>query len=103
MKERFILPEKWYIEGDSHRKDAREAWNSLNVDKGESDNYAFYKGCFYFLDLTGNKEYTTGKLPDDYIEITLDDFLEYVVGIAPNVEVKEDPELNEILIKLLTR
>lgn len=40
---KFKLPKLWYVEGDTDRKDAKDAWNKLNSNLGQSANYAFFK------------------------------------------------------------
>jgi len=102
MKE-FKLPKLWYVEGDIDRKDAKDAWNNLNRDLGQSANYAFFENCFYYIDEYGKKAYIKKDPPSGYTEISCDEFLEYVIGEIPVKPYVQDSEYNAILIKLLSR
>lgn len=56
MSKNFILPEKWYIEGDESREDVKDAWNDLfKGEQRQSISYAFYNLCFYYLNDFGKK------------------------------------------------
>lgn len=97
---KFILPEKWYIEGDESRKDAKDAWNALfKEEPGQSSNWVFYEQCFYYLNNFGKKTYSR-EIPLKYTKITIDEFLVHVIREKPFIQ---NQEYNEILIKLLTR
>jgi len=99
--EKFVLPKKWYVEGDTSRKDAKDAWNKLNHDLRQSGNYAFFSNCFYYIDEYGKKSYQKKDPPIGYTEITCDEFLKYVIHEKPIKPFIQDSEYNELLIKLL--
>lgn len=99
MMKRFILPELWYVEGDTNNIKAKDAWNDLYKDLGQSYKFAFFENCFYYLNTSNIKSHTKKQPPEGYTKITCEEFLKYVIN-------KEDPftqteEYNEILIKLL--
>ena len=99
--EKFVLPKLWYVEGNTERKDAKDAWNKLNNNLGQSANYAFFENCFYYIDEYGKKTYKKKVPPTGYIEISYDEFLKYVIGEIPVKPYVQDSEYNELLIKLL--
>ncbi len=94
----FKLPELWYIRGDHTNEEATKAWNKL-----AGGGYTFLNDCIYYLGGRGEDKYTRGRPPEGYTEITLDEFLDYVINKKPYKPFIQDSEYNEILIKLLTK
>lgn len=97
MKE-FKLPKLWFIKGDHTNKEAGEAWNKL-----AGGGYSFLDDCIYYLDYRGKDKYTRGKPPEGYTQISLEEFLDYVIDKKQPIShtFTQDSEYNELLIKLL--
>lgn len=98
---KFELPKLWYVEGNTERKDAKDAWNKLNNNLGQSANYAFFENCFYYIDEYGKKAYAKKDPPSGYTEINCDEFLKYAICEVPIKPYVQSSEYNELLIKLL--
>lgn len=96
---KFILPEKWYVERTYNNANIVNEWAcSL-----QGTDYAYRTTPCYFLN---NGNYQSINNPDihKFVEghtlITYEQFLEYIVNKKPIIE--DTLELNQILIKLLT-
>ena len=46
---RFILPELWYVEGDTNNIKAKAAWNDLNKDLDQSYKFAFFLKIVFII------------------------------------------------------
>lgn len=96
---RFILPEKWYVERTIENSDIVNKW-ACDL-KGKY--HAYRDTSCYFLN-DGNYQSISNSGINSFIEkytlITYQQFLDYVINQKPIIE--DTTELNEILIKLLT-
>jgi hypothetical protein len=93
MKDFFILPEKWYVEGiytimDTVRKESLECKFINSLQKG--NNYGFFKKNYYFID-NNRVNYTEFTPPINRTLITIEQFRKYVINgnNKSNVIIKE--------------
>ena len=92
---KFVLPERWCIK--QNRKEINE-W--LNINKQTISNYDSVDSRHFVHYPAYNKYHLYNEIRPDYIEIS---FEEFEIGVLKTKKHTQDHELNQILIKLLTK
>lgn len=94
---KFILPDKWFIERTKNNADIVNKWICK---ERNSSTAAFLTENAIVLSNNKYHSFPTPSFTEGYTQITFKQFLDYVVNKKPIIQ--DNIELNQILIKLLT-
>lgn len=94
----FILPEKWCIRGIEKRLylEKIKIFNDWKNNYFKEQKLGFYKDYYYFVE--NNTIHYKHTIPDNYTEITFEQFKQFVVNEQFNMVNKYD-----YLIKILNK
>lgn len=113
-EEEFILPEKWYVEGNdyenySNKKDniIRNYLMKVNKIPNKEAGMGFFKKYYYYLDNKTNKYdwVTEEDILKNYSKLSIEQFLKYVIkeNINEDSHITTDDEWIQLLIEHKTK